>query len=164
MAEILTTNGMTVLVDDEDLPIVSTRNWFAAKRGTNTYIQGHDRCPITGKWRTIKLHRLLLQPPSHLHVDHINGNALDNRRANLRVATSSQNNANRHRLTSNKSGFRGVSFNKSHNKWAGWIRKEGANYFLGYFANPEDAARSYDRASLELFGEYGLRNFPDAIA
>jgi len=91
-------------------------------------------------------------------VDHRNGNGLDNRRANLRPATKSQNGANRLIAASNKSGFKGVDLKKG--RWRAQIKVVGSKIHLGYFDLAEEAARAYDMAAIEAFGEFATLNFP----
>jgi len=91
-------------------------------------------------------------------VDHINGNGLDNRRSNLRIATSQQNNRNRKICNLNTSGFKGVRLDR--NKWRADIRIDGKRKNLGRFVNPEAAAAAYDEAARKYFGEFATLNFP----
>ena len=87
-------------------------------------------------------------------VDHIDGDRLNNRRNNLRLATHAQNMANRKLQKNNKSNFRGVSFHKGSQKWRAEIQKEGTKTNLGYFNTPEEAYAAYLEASNRLFGEF----------
>lgn len=98
-------------------------------------------------------------------IDHIDGNKTNNVISNLRVATKSQNNANK-KLEPNRntSGFKGVSLNKatSHlkNPWRAYIMKNKKRIHIGMFSNPIEAAQAYDAKALELFGEFAKLNFP----
>ena len=93
------------------------------------------------------------------HIDHINGNKLDNRRSNLRHVNNQQNHWNREKSKSNTSGYKGVSFDKSRGKYEASIMKDGRKRFLGYFNDPKDAAVAYDNAAFFYFGEYARPNF-----
>lgn len=95
-------------------------------------------------------------------IDHINGEAADNRLCNLRIATRSQNNGNTRLPSHNTSGYKGVSFYKQTNRWQAYIKKDGQRYHLGFFATAEEAAAAYDRAAVEFFGEFAKTN--EAIA
>jgi hypothetical protein len=88
------------------------------------------------------------------HIDHINGNGCDNRIANLRVATRSQNLSNARKPKTNKSGFKGVSRCKKTNKWRAQIQKDGKVRALGHFERPEDAHAAYCAAAKELHGQF----------
>lgn len=110
--------------------------------------------------KRVYMHRMILGVVDpEIKVDHRNGDPLDNRRSNLRVATSSQNQANRFRCTS-ASGFKGVSRtrNTTVNPWTATITSSGVRYDLGYFASAEAAAWAYDNAALRLFGEFARIN------
>jgi hypothetical protein len=87
-------------------------------------------------------------------IDHINGDRADNRWANLRLATRSQNNANAKRRADNTSGFKGVTFNKRRNGWQAQIKLTGRNYNLGCFITPEEAHAAYRVAAAERFGQF----------
>jgi len=83
-------------------------------------------------------------------IDHINGDKSDNRIANLREATDSQNSQNRGIHKNNKTGFMGVTFHKPSGKWAAGIMKNGKKYHLGYYDTPEEARDAYLKAKSEL--------------
>ena len=87
-------------------------------------------------------------------IDHINGNALDNRISNLRLASKSENGANRSKTLSNKSGFKGVSWHKKANKWVAQVTKDYKLYYLGLYENIDDAKIAYREAAEKLFGEF----------
>lgn len=104
------------------------------------------------------MHRIIVDAPAGMVVDHINHDALDNRRANLRVCTQSQNLGNQIRkLGSSK--YKGVSWHKAAQKWHARIQKNDAHVSLGLFDSETDAARAYDSAAREHFGEFALCNF-----
>lgn len=92
-------------------------------------------------------------------AEHRNRNTLDNCRLNLRVANSSQNQANRPAQRNTISGYKGVGWRKDCAKWQVRIGKNRKH--LGLFTDKDEAARTYDRAARELFGEFALLNFPD---
>ncbi len=109
------------------------------------------------------LHRLISYKlfPDHEspEVDHKNGNSLDNRRDNLRLATRGQNNANRRGWSPRFGGLRGLSLHRS-GKFRAQIRVNGQQKHLGHYSSPEEAARAYDKAATEHFGEFAVLNFP----
>lgn len=88
------------------------------------------------------------------HIDHINGIRDDNRLANLREATRSQNMANRSAQSNNTSGLKGVSFHKAGRKWRGDLQVAGKPLFLGLYVTREAASAAYDLAAYLFFGEY----------
>jgi hypothetical protein len=91
-------------------------------------------------------------------VDHVNGDPLDNRRTNLRLASARQNAMNRRQRCDNLVGFKGVFRNG--NRFGAHIRTAGQLRFLGNFGTPEEAARVHDAATQEHFGEFARPNFP----
>jgi hypothetical protein len=156
--EIELTQGLKAIVDDADFEWASAIRWFPLYNGTTTYaISGYP--VMRGGCVSRRLHRLILEAPAGVHVDHENGDGLDNRRSNLRLATRSQNAHNMHRLPRNTSGFKGVSYQKTNRKWRAQIQCGERTYHLGYHATPEEAARAYDAKARELFGEYARTNF-----
>lgn len=157
------TKGKVALVDVQDLLILARYRWSAAENN-----DGRVYCQRAtykdGRRGNEFMHRRIMQPPAGMVVDHIDGNTLDNRRANLRVCTQSQNIANRHALSVNPTGFIGVS-KGSANRWradAKGAGKSGRSY-LGLFATAQDAARAYDEAVVRLHGEFALTNFPMGV-
>ena len=89
-----------------------------------------------------------------LPIDHRDGDGLNNRIANLRLATMSQNLANTGSRKSNKSGFKGVSWDKRKGKWKAEITKDGKSSFLGYFDLPAEGHAAYIAAAKRLHGEF----------
>jgi hypothetical protein len=101
------------------------------------------------------MHRLILDTPKGFDTDHLNGDKLDNRRSNLRVATRQQNQANQ-KAHGGASIFKGVDFR--HGLWQAQI---GVNYnrrFLGFFDTQRAAAQAYNEAAIQCFGEYAKLN------
>lgn len=92
-------------------------------------------------------------------TDHRNGDGLDNRRENLRIATQAQNLMNRGCPSNNTSGFKGVT--RKRDKWAAECRAGGAKKRIAGFATAEQAARAYDAMAIEMHGEFAWLNFPD---
>ena len=104
--------------------------------------------------KDIFLHHLILPKKQGFEIDHINRNKLDNRRCNLRYVTRSQNAMNHGIQRNNKSGYRGVTWCKTKNKWRSTITFHGDQIGLGYFDDVLQAAKIYQIKAKELFGEY----------
>jgi len=91
-------------------------------------------------------------------VDHINGNSLDNRRSNLRLASKAVNSRNTRLPSTNTSGYKGVSFYRKTGKWRAYIKHNDKTYWLGMFVDKEDANRARLQKERELWGvEYQRR-------
>lgn len=165
--------GFHALVSPEDFERVDAYTWHL-KRKTDkpAELYAQTRVRLTpgrdGSKLTVLMHRFILGAERGQQVDHINGNPLDNRRENLRIASNSQNQQNvRHSANQKRGGFKGVYWHKASGKWmasigCGPLKPTGkrARVYLGLFTEPAEAARAYDRAALEHFGEYAALNFP----
>jgi hypothetical protein len=140
------------LVDAPDAPLIAHHTWRLSTHGyaARSTIEG-------GRKRTVYLHRQILPSDAETSVDHINGNRLDNRRANLRAATPSQNAANS-RDRPRRSGFRGVYPHRPTGRWIAQVSVAGRPQHLGIFDDPQDAARAYDLAAREQWGPFARTN------
>lgn len=143
----------TAIVDAADAERLSAFRWWSGG-GQWTY---PTRWSPEEKKRVL-MHREIVAAPPHMMVDHINGDAFDNRRENLRVCTNAQNQWNRRLGRSNTTGFKGVSV--EHGGYRAQIRFHQKRLHLGTFGKLEDAARAYDEAAARLFGEFARLNFP----
>lgn len=152
VAYLTLTKGYEAVIDAADVPLVGGRNWQACVHKKTVYAQNNISRLHTGTARL--LHRILMNPPSGMQVDHIDGNGLNNRRSNLRIVTNAENGRNRGESSNNTSGFKGVYWNKQRSKWEAQIRIDGKRRFLGQFAHPEDAHKAYTRAAQTIFGDF----------
>ena len=161
MKEIFLTQNQIALIDDDDYEMVSLFKWNA-KRGSKTYYASTTVC-FCGYNIMLRMHRLLLNAEENQLIDHINGNGLDNRKANLRFCTPSQNSMNRKPLTIKNrkpcySLFKGVSWRKDVNLWVAYIRANNIKKHIGYFSNEKDAAQAYNVAAKGIHGEFAFLN------
>lgn len=155
------TKGYVALVDEADYLAVSTMSWHVLKskgRSDGTLAYAQTTLRGAGGKRAL-MHRFLMKPPEELVIDHINGDGLDNRRANLRICTHAQNIANQ-RPQARWGAFKGV-YRISHCRWNVRICAAGKRLDLGMFSSEIAAATAYDDAARELHGEYARLNFPD---
>jgi hypothetical protein len=155
------TQGKYTIVDPEDFERLNKHKWHAVKSGNTFYA---IRCVGPAKKTTyIRMHREIIRPPGHLVVDHINHNGLDNRKANIRPATRSQNNFNRLiiKRENSSSKYKGVAWKKDKKKWRARIHFNGEYKFLGYFKEEIHAAKAYDKAAKKYQKEFAVLNFPD---
>jgi len=164
----------TVLYDAEDHDKVSAHRWFGSKDRTNKFYvvariphpDGGWYCSPNGhkqrRQAGLQIHRLIMDAPKGMCVDHINGNPLDNRKSNLRICTRSENMRNRGAQKNNTSGYKGVSWHKHKKKWGCKINKHnGKQIHVGYYKDKEEAARAYDKKAKEFHGEFAKLNFPE---
>jgi hypothetical protein len=148
--EIILSQGKVALVDDEDYEWLNQWKWWFNSRG-----YAHRIIYENGKQKGhIYMHRLILNTPSDLDVDHINHDGLDNRRSNLRQCTRSQNLANQKMRKINTSGKKGVSWHKTNKKWSANIGFNHKLIHIGYFDNICDASIAYKNKAHELYGDF----------
>lgn len=94
-----------------------------------------------------------MDAPDGVQVDHINRNKLDNRRVNLRFATSLEQQINIGLRSDNTSGFRGVCWCKRTNKFQSYIKLNGINHYLGRYTDIKHAIEARCNAEVKLYGE-----------
>lgn len=152
------TRGKYAIVDDEDYEWLNQWKWFHGRYKHGEYAQ--RSVYKDGKQTTQFMHRIILKTPDELLTDHINRNGLDNRRANLRICTATQNGSNRLVPKHNTSGYKGVGWHKQRQRWRARATADGIEHFLGYFSDIEEAAHAYDRAAIKFHGEFATLNFP----
>jgi hypothetical protein len=150
-------DGHIAWVDGPLPPDWEAYHWYCRGKAGVHYVTGYRR----GQSRHLmSLHRWLLDAPPGLEVDHINGNPLDNRRANLRVVTARENQWNQRRRRGHVP-YKGVSYRPRHRRYTASIREGDHHRFLGYFRTAEDAAHAYDTAAVAARGAYAALNFPE---
>jgi hypothetical protein len=157
------------LIDGSSLPLIE-RGWCAMggtrdESGKDAYVSLWS--PATKQYWPLR--RLVAGVTDEdLQVGHRNDDPLDCRRANLVVATAAQRSYRNRKIASingqpTTSQFKGVSWHKGGGKWMAMIHQGGTARYLGLLEREEDAARAYDRAARELFGEHARLNFPDGV-
>jgi len=143
-----------VIVDKEYDHLLQAYNWYSA-RG---YVVRSDYSDKTAYQLRIHREILGLKRNDKRQVDHINGNKLDNRKSNLRICTQKQNNLNKAKYVTNKSGYKGVSWKKTSQKWCAQISVARRVLHIGLFDTREAAAEAYNKKALELHGEFARTN------
>ena len=152
------TQGKFAIVDDEDFAWLSQLKWHAQCEHKGMRWQNWNaRNRIKGA-----MHRLILAAPRALEIDHVNGDGLDNRRVNLRLATSVENKRNQRRHTPKTFPFKGVAHHYSNgkrsNRYLARIVVNRRHKFLGSFLTIEEAALAYNAAALKHYGEFARLN------
>jgi hypothetical protein len=154
--EVELTQDKWTKVDIEDVALVLGHAWYFSDQGYACANPDRHEGP------TIRMHRVILGLADNdpREGDHINGDPLDNRRSNLRIApTHAHNGANRHkRRQATTSRYKGVSWDKDNAKWRACIAVNGGRLHLGRFTSEEDAARAYNEAAFEAWGEFACLN------
>lgn len=149
--------GYFAIIDETNKDLLEIK-WGLLKTGDLRYA----RLNIEGT--SIYLHRVVMQRALGRSIskaemiDHINGNGLDCRQCNLRLATNSDNSCNKEKGKRNTSGYKGVSRVTNRNRWHARIQRNGKDFHLGYFSSAIEAARAYNQAALIHHGEFAVLN------
>ena len=151
--------GKFAIVDPDDYHRLAGFKWRLCRtKGKNVlYAERSIRLP-NGKYSRILMHRRLIYVPDGYVIDHINGDGLDNRKANLRIATVAQNAWNSKKRNS-ASGYKGVWFDKNKRLWRAAIVCNRKRIHVGYFKNKLDAANAYDNAARKYHKDFASLNF-----
>jgi hypothetical protein len=160
--KITLTKGKYAKVDPDDYYRLSEYKWRISKDYGKFYAIRTGRKQDGKGRKVIRMHREVAKTPDGLECDHINGDSLDNRKANLRSATRLQNSWNRSK--SSKPGYskyKGVTFDKKMQKWFAQIRVRGKHISLGRFEDEIEAAKAYDKAAKKHFGDFANLNFKE---
>lgn len=145
------TKGYAALVDDQDYEWLNSFSWQASIIKGKVYASRGIR--IGKKMRTEFMHRVLLDAPAGVEVDHKDGNSLHNFRTNLRFATRSQQTQNSF-SGRNTSGVRGVWFHRPSGKWVAQLKAPGYKTHIGIFTDIKKAKAARDARAKEAFGEF----------
>ena len=141
----LTNSDEEIIVDYDMVNELSKTRWHLSHNGS-----------VVGN--RVFLARVIMGSPDGLVVDHINRDKLDNRKSNLRICTLTQNTYNQEKHAEGSSIFKGVHFDKGTRKWRARISPNRKSVHLGLFKTEEEAAKAYDNAAKEFFGEYACLN------
>jgi len=146
------TKGHVAVIDAADVPQVEKFLWCAHVCRHAVYaLRGYE---VKGKTKLVMMHRELIGAPHGRLVDHVDGNGLNNRRANLRLASNSENTRNSKKRIDNKSGYKGVCWDELQRKWRASIRLNGRQTYLGLYASPQEAHNAYREAATREYGEF----------
>jgi len=150
-------------VDPADYKRLKRYEWITTKKRNNFYVLRHTAGGKRKRGSLIYLHQEIIEVPRGMVVDHINHDGMDNRRANLRAATFSQNMCHRKKRSGSKqSKYKGIYWRKEKRKWQAMITFERKKIHLGYFHSEIDAAKAYDQAAKTYHGEFACLNFPQS--
>jgi hypothetical protein len=152
VAYVTLTQGYEAIIDAADTPLVEGVNWYANVHRNTVYCV--NRSQNETKKTTIRMHRVIMGDPDGFQIDHIDGDGLNNRKSNLRLATRSENARNRRINKNSTSGLKGAFWVESRKRWRAEIKADGKKINLGYFNTPEAAYAAYVAASEKLHGEF----------
>lgn len=150
-------NGTITLIDEDDYEVLNKYNWFMNTTTGRVFRWRSKKRDNPALPMCIFLHRQIMGLPPH-HVDHINGDVLDNRKSNLRICSNKENSRNTAQHKDNMSGYKGVSWDKVRQKWIAQIGVDYKSYNLGGYEHIKDAAHAYNAAAVKYFGDFARLN------
>lgn len=157
MRLITLTKGLFTKVDDSDFEQLVGKSWVASWSGDKWYVKCHQ--PIAEGDRDLYMHRHVLGiTDPRQHVDHKDGDTLNNQRSNLRPTTMSRNLANARRRSDNVSGFKGVCWLNREKRFRARIQDHGREIHVGVYLTAREAAIAYDLAAVQAYGEFAKTN------
>lgn len=160
MKEIFLTQGQVALVDDADYEWLNPWKWRAQRQRAGNFYAVRWSPQKKGKRFLVTMSRQILGLGygDKRQADHQNHNTLNNCQSNLRICTRRENTMNKKLRSNTTSQFRGVYWNKQRNKWRASITTKRETKNLGSFDVEKDAARAYNKAAKQSFGEFALLN------
>lgn len=151
------TQGQFAMVDDEDYEGVAQFKWYAKRYPRTWYAMRGTGKDVNGSVIILRMHHFILG--SRNMVDHRDHDGLNNQKFNLRHCTQAQNLQNTIAPRNNKSGYKGVYQHSNGKAWIANISSGDKCKYLGIFYDPVEAAKAYDRAAIEKWGEFANPNF-----
>lgn len=145
-----------IIIDAEDFNKIKEYYWYVGKKPNAFYVITNIN--KNNKRTTLKLHRLIMDFPENMDIDHINHNTFDNRKTNLRICKHNKNTKNHKININNTSGFKGVTWFKYTKKWSVGIFSDGNRVHIGYFDDKIKAAMAYNEAAKKYHGEFANLN------
>lgn len=154
------TQGKFAIIDIADVPLIENHTWCVVKRGRSLHAMRGVRPSQGRSYESIYLHRAILDiKDTVIQVDHIDGNGLNNRRANLRPCSIEENVRNKRSRLNSSSEYVGVYWNKIMGIWGAQIACKNKTTHLGFFKDAKIAAIAYDIEALKNYGEFARTNF-----
>lgn len=152
--------GKYAIVDPEDFDKLSKYKWYVAKSRNTFYATRTGKRQKGQRQKYCPMHREIIHIPDGMVCDHINGNGLDNRKANLRAVTPAQNiwNTGKSKAKSH-SRFKGPAWDKNDKRWEVRISVNCKRIYIGRFKDQIEAAKAYDKAAIKYHGQYAGINF-----
>jgi len=150
----LQNSSLETSVDDEDFELLSENRWRISPRG---YVYRYEQ--VAGQSKTLLMHRVVLNAPKGIGVDHRELPRYNNQKHNLRLATQSQNGANaRVSLRPKTSRYKGVWWSRHRGRWVAELMLHRKKIHLGVFLKEEEAAAAYNQGAQQRFGQFAHLN------
>lgn len=146
--------GEEAIVDANNYEYLNSRTWYMCDGYASTFVK------VDGKYKTIKMHRVIMGEPEGFVIDHINRNTLDNRIENLRVCSVQQNSMNKRKISKPcTSKYKGVTYRGNKNcPWEGYIYLDNVGKYIGSFTTEVAAANAYNHYAKIYHGEFAKLN------
>ena len=158
MSRIYLSKGRFAIVDSRLFAALSRWKWTLHTSGDGRFAAYRNAGTVNGKRKNLFMHRQILGASPGEMVDHINGNPLDNRIANLRICNPSENSCNQKLRRNNRSGFKGVRRHRK--KWQAVIQKNKNVYCIGTFSTRESASQAYKSEAKKRHREFVREGCP----
>lgn len=152
------TKGQVAIVDDNDFEWLNQWEWYAKYYSKRNCYYAVRTISHSGSRKQLMARQIMGVTESKIMVDHADHNTLNNQRYNLRTCTNKENQWNKQKQSNNKSGYKGVYWDKERLKWCTDIRKDGKTNHLGRFENKIDAILAYNDMAIKLFGKFACIN------
>lgn len=157
MKTIPLSKNRNAIVDDSDYELLNGYKWCCDSKN---YAMRSEKRSETGRQKrsVVYMHRVIMKAKKGVQVDHINGDSLDNRKTNLRLASHSENMRNRKLQKNNTTGYKGVWYNKKRQKYIATIKTNGQSRTIKSADTALEAAEAYNKRALELYGDFARLN------
>lgn len=154
MQSIVLSQGKVALVDNEDYIELSKYKWYVGARG---YAIRHPKMMKGVRRGHIAMHRVIMNAPEGMEVDHKDGDRLNNQKSNLRICTRKQNLHNQKTPKNNKSGYRGIYYRKVEGVWEAALKCDGKRYSR-QCKTKEKAIEAWNELAKKYYGEFAYQH------
>jgi HNH endonuclease len=157
-------NKKRIFIDEDDIYKLLSFHFNVITKGTISYLVARPHLGYKDNKRqrsTLYIHRLIMNVwDRNIHVDHINGNGLDNRKSNLRLCSNQQNSFNQIGQPKQRKNvkYKGVKKNTNCKTWSARLTFNGKSIYLGCFKTQKLAALEYNKAAIKYFGKFAYLN------
>ena len=150
--------GMSAKVSDKDFIYLNKFSWYAHHGHSSNLWYARTDWQLNGKHKHVFMHVLLAERIGIKHVDHMDGNGLNNQRSNLREADNRQNSSNKKLYINNKTGYKGVFWRADRCHYKVTISANGHTIYIGSSKDKIEAAKMYNKAAKKYHGKFARLN------